>query len=161
MYRRRSSIKHLITFVGFLLIGLVMSGPLAPISEAAAAGCRSDPIIILSDGTILDVTAEIGTDVSNVSEIHYAVHGPHNTKVLSISIPTLGYTGKETFTYYDDTAPKQYITEVLVQTTYNQVGVTTNTTFANVTIDLTNLLTLQYKPIQGFNNQILRTFLSR
>ena len=82
-------------------------------------------------------------------------------KVISISIPTLGFTGKETFTYFDDAAPKQYITETQVQTTYNQVGVTAHTTFANVTIDLSDLLTLQYKPIKGFNNQILRTILNR
>ena len=161
MYRRRSFIKHLVTLVGFLLIGLVMSEPLAPISKAAAAGCRSDPVVVLSDGTILDISAAIDTDVSNVREIHYAVHGPRDVKVISISIPTLGFTGKETFTYYDDAAPKQYITETLVQTTYNQVNVTAHTTFANVTLGLSDLLTLQYEPIKGFNNQILRAFLRR
>ena len=70
MYRRRTLIKHLITLVGLLLIGLAMSEPLAPVSEAAAAGCRSDPVVVLSDGTILDISAAIDTDVSNVREIH-------------------------------------------------------------------------------------------
>jgi hypothetical protein len=162
MNRRRSPIKQLITLVGFLLIALTLSEPFARISEAAAGGCRSDPIVILSDGTILDVSADIGTDVSNVREIHYVVHGPRGVKLIaSISTPTLGFQGKETFTYYDDAAPKQYITETLVQTTYNQVSVTAHTTFVNVTIRLSDLLTLQYKPIKGFNNQILRAFLKR
>jgi hypothetical protein len=161
MYRRHLPAKHLITLVGLLLIGLALSEPLAPISEAAASGCRSDPVVVLSDGTILDISAAIDTDVSNVGEIHYAVHGPRDVTVISISIPPLGFTGKETFTYYDDAAPRQYITETQVQTMYNQVGVTAQTTFANVTIDLRDLLTLQYKPITGFNNQILRSVLNR
>jgi hypothetical protein len=162
MYRRRSPNKQLITLVGFLLIALTLSEPFAGISEAAAGGCRFDPIVILSDGTILDVSADIGTDVSNVREIHYVVHGPRGVKLItSISTPTLGFQGKETFTYYDDAAPKQYITETLVQTTYNQVSVTAHTTFVNVTIRLSDLLTLQYTPIKGFNNQILRAFLKR
>lgn len=162
MYRRRSPIKHLITLVGLLLIGLAMSEPFAGISEAAAGGCRADPIVILSDGTILDVSADIGTAVSNVREIHYVVHGPREVRLVSaISTPTLGFQGKETFMYYADAAPNQYITETLVQTTYNQVSVTAHTTFVNVTISLSDLLTLQYKPINGFNNQILRVFLTR
>jgi hypothetical protein len=162
MYRRRSPIKHLITLVCLLLAGLAMSEPLAPTSEAAAAGCRSDPVVLLSDGTILDVTAKINTDVSNVREIHYVIHGPHGVQLVSaISTPTLGFKGKETFAYYDDAAPKQYITETLVQTTYDQVGVTAQTTFVNVSISLSGLLTLQYTPVTGFNNQILRVLLKR
>ena len=74
---------------------------------------------------------------------------------------TLGFTGKETFTYIGDAAPKQYITETLVQTTYNRVSVTAHTTFDSVTIGLNASLTLQYKPINGFNNQILRAVLKR
>jgi hypothetical protein len=160
MCRRRSSLKHLVTLICLLLAGLILSEPFAPISEAAVGGCRSDPIVILSDGTILDISADIGTAVSNVREIHYAVHGPRNVKLVSaISTPTLGFRGKETFTYYADAAPNQYITETLVQTTYDRVSVTAHTTFANVTVDLGNLLTLQYKPINGFNNQILRAWL--
>ena len=162
MYRQRSPIKHLITLICLLLAGLAMSESLAPAVEAAAAGCRSDPVVTLSDGTILDVTATIKTDVSNVREIHYVVHGPRGVKlVAAISTPTLGFKGKESFTYYDDAAPKRYITETLVQTSYDQVSVTAQTTFLNVTISLSDLLTLQYKPISGFNNQILRAFLKR
>jgi hypothetical protein len=162
MYHRRSSIKQLFTLVGFLLLGLAMSEAFAPLSHAAVGGCRSDPIVVLSDGTILDVSADIGTAVTNVREIHYVVHGPRGVKlVAAISTPTLGFQGKESFTYYADAAPNQYITETLVQTTYDQVSVTAYTTFANVTLGLDDLLALQYKPINGFNNQILRAFLRR
>jgi len=162
VYRQSSLIKHLTMLVSVLLVGLAASEPLAPAAEAAAAGCRADPVVILSDGTILDVIANINADVSNVREIHYVVHGPRGVKlVAAISTPTLGFEGKESFIYYDDAEPKQYITETLVQTTYDQVGVTAQTTFANVSISLSDLLTLQYRPVTGFNNQILRVLLKR
>jgi len=162
MYCRRLPTKHLITLVYLLLAGLALSEPFAPRTEAAVGGCRSDPIVILSDGTMLDVSADIGTDVSNVREIHYVVHGPRGVHLISaVSTPTLGFKGKETFAYYDDAEPKQYLTETLIQTTYDHVGVTAHTTFVNVTISLIAPLTLQYKPVNGFNNQILRMLLKR
>src|SRR5215212_8296117 len=84
MHHRRSPLRYLITIVSFLLIGLASSEPIISTSEAAVGGCRSDPIVILSDGTILDVSADIGTDVSNVREIHYVVHGPRGVKLVSV-----------------------------------------------------------------------------
>jgi hypothetical protein len=162
MQFRRSSLKRLITLAGLLLAGLASIGPLSPTAEAAVSGCRTDPIVILSDGTILDVTAEIGTSASKVREIHYVVHGPRGVKLIaSISTPTLGFTGKETFTYYDDAPARQYITETVVQTMYDNVSVTAHTTFAKATIGLRDPLSLQYKPIVGFNNQVLRAWLYR
>jgi hypothetical protein len=152
----------LITLLCLLLVGFAIGEPFAPISEAAAGGCRADPIVILSDGTVLDVTADIATAVSNLREIHYVIHGPRGVElVAAISTPTLGFKGKETFTYYADAAPKQYITETLVHTTYNPVGVTAHTTFVNIALNLNSPLSLQYEPVHGFNNQILRTLLNR
>lgn len=161
MHHRRFPMKRLITLV-CILIGFAMSETFAPISEAAAGGCRADPIVILSDDTILDVTADIGTAVSNVREIHYVIHGPRGVKlVAAISTPTLGFKGKETFTYIGDADPKQYITETLVQTTYNRVSVTAHTTFVNLALNLSDPLALKYNPVKGFNNQILRLVLKR
>jgi hypothetical protein len=162
MRYRKPTLKHLCMLTCFLLIGFVMSGTLAPTAEAAAGGCRSDPLVVLSDGTILDVSAEIGTAVSNVTEIHYVVHGPREVRlVAAVSTPTLGFDGKETFTYYADGAPNQYVTETLVQTSYDQVSVTAHTTFAKVTPQSGPRQSLQYAPIKGFNNQILRMLLER
>src|SRR5215216_4153980 len=61
MYCRRFPIKQLITLICLLLAGITLSAPFASSTEAAAGGCRADPIVVLSDGTILDVTADIGT----------------------------------------------------------------------------------------------------
>jgi hypothetical protein len=154
--------KPLIVLAGIVLTTLLVIGPSAPTTEAAVSGCRADPLILLSDGTILDVSVNIGTNVANVTEILYVIHGPSGVKlVAALSTPTLGFAGRETFAYYSDALPGQYITETRVQTSYNNVGVTAYTTFAKATLGFSDLLTLQYKPVSGFNDQILRALLKR
>lgn len=155
---RRSTLTYLTAFS--ILLWFALSNPFAPTAEAAVSGCRADPVVVLSDGTILDVTAEINTSVTNVREIHYIVHGPRGVKlVTAISTPTIGFTGKETFTYYDDAAPRQYVTETIVRTANDRVSVIAYTTFAKATVGWSTAVTLQYKPIYGYNNQLLRAVL--
>jgi hypothetical protein len=154
--------KHLVVLAGILLATLLVIGPLAPTTEAAVSGCRADPLVLLSDGTILDVSVDIGTNVANVTEIRYVIHGPIGVKlVAALSTPTLGFAGRETFTYYGDARPGEYVTETQVRTSYDNVAVTAYTTFAKATLGYNDLLSLQYKPISGFNNQILYVLLRR
>jgi hypothetical protein len=148
--------------LGILIALLFAAGPFSPTAEAAIAGCRSDPVVVLTDGTVLDVSAAIETNVANVNEIHYVIHGPVGVGlVAAIATPTLGFAGRETFTYYADAQPGQYVTETLVRTAYSSVGVTAYTTFANAALVPSSLLSLQYRPINGFNDQVLRAVLKR
>lgn len=148
--------------VSVALAGIAASSSLAPVAQATIFGCRTDPVIILSDGTVLDVTVAIDTDVSNVQEIRYTVHGPRNVQlVAAISTPTLGFAGKETFTYYADAEPYQYITETLVRTIPDRIGVTSYTTFGKVELVHYTSVEVQYRPVTGFNDQVLRAVLTR
>lgn len=157
MSRLRPRTSHVLMLPIIALIGLLVSSLLAPTAEAAFKGCRSDPIVILSDGTILDVQAEIGTSVGNVREIHYTVHGPPGVSlVAAIRTPMIGFSGKETFSYYADASPGQYITETLVRTVNSPVAVTSHTTFANATLLSGTSVTLAYRPVTGLNDQVLR-----
>lgn len=162
MTKTRPIRTTLLLSLGALIALLIAVGPFSATAEAAIAGCRSDPVVVLSDGTILDLSVAIETNVANVTEIHYAIHGPVGVGlVAAISTPTLGFAGRETFTYFADAQPGQYITEALVRTTYNSVGVTAYTTFANAKLLSSNLLSLQYRPVSGFNDQLLRVLLQR
>jgi hypothetical protein len=144
------------------LAALGASHAFAPTAQAILMGCRSDPLIVLSDGTILDVSVSIDTHVANVTEIHYVVHGPSNASlVAAIRTPILGFSGKEVFTYIADAQADQYITETLVHTVPDQIGVTAYTTFSKASLAYSPLLSLQYKPVRGFNAQILRAVLTR
>jgi hypothetical protein len=144
-----------------VVVMLVMACLHTPSAEAAVKGCRSDPVVILSDGTVLDIQVAVGTHVSNVKEIRYVVHGPPGVwLVAAIRTPMLGFTGKETFVYYADSEPHTYVTEALVKTTDNFVPVTAYTTFAaTALLDGGDLLSVQYRPISGFNNEVLRAVL--
>jgi hypothetical protein len=159
---RTTFISRLRLFACLLLTGFFTAGPLAPTADAIFRGCRSDPVVILSDGTVLDVQAEIGTHVSNVSEIHYVVHGPPGVKlVAAISTPMLGFKGTETFTYIADAKPGQYMTDTLVHTHVGRVPVTSHTTFAKTTLLRNISLWIEYAPVKGFSGEVLRHVLAR
>jgi hypothetical protein len=152
----QSHIRKLLMLGVFLLVGFMAINPFTPVTEAAVKGCRSDPLVVLSDGAILDVTAEIGTDVANVLEIHYTVHGPRGVQLVYVlTTPMPGFQGKETFTYIADGKSRTYTTETLVHTINSNVPVISHTTFAQASAIKNTDITVIYKPIEGFNNQIL------
>ncbi len=143
-----------------LLLAVLFS---APTASAALSGCRADPVFTLTDGTVLDVTAVINTDVGNITEIHYVVHGPKGVGlILALSTPTLGFKGKERVTYIADAAPKQYNTDTRVETSVDNVGVTAQTTFVgNGLLSLQLSLTAQYTAVKGWDGQNLISTLYR
>jgi hypothetical protein len=146
-----------------LLRSLLLSGILlamlfgAPRASASLGGCRADPVFTLSDGTILDLTAVIDTDVANITEINYVVHGPKGVGlVLALSTPTIGFKGKEHVTYVADAPAKVYITDTLVRTSVKNVSISSQTIFAaNGLLSLQLSLTAQYKTVQGWDGQHL------
>jgi len=114
-------------------------------------------VFTLSDGTILDLTAVIGTDVANITEINYVVHGPKGTwLILALSTPTIGFKGKEHVTYVADAAPKQYITDTLVKTSISNVTASSQTIFAgNGLLSLQLSLSAQYTTAKGWAGEHL------
>ena len=141
-----------------LLSGLLLAMLFgAPGASASLGGCRADPVFTLSDGTILDLTAVIGTDVANVTEINYVVHGPKGVGlILALSTPTLGFKGKEHVTYVADAPAKVYVTDTLVKTSVKNISVSSQTIFAaNGLLALQLSLTAQYTTVQGWDGQHL------
>ncbi|MCI0393511.1 MAG: hypothetical protein L0322_01050 [Chloroflexi bacterium] len=89
--------------------------------------CRSDPLVILSNGMVLDLSADINTWLWNVEEVDYVLHVPAGVSlVASIGTPTW-LTSQETFTLYADSPPGEYHTETIVHTTQGSVAVTAHT----------------------------------
>ena len=146
-----------------LLLAVIFGASRAPAASAALGGCRSDPVFVLSDGTILDVTVEIGTAVSNVTEINYVVHGPKGvTLVTALSTPTIGFQGLERVSYVADGAANQYITDTVVQTSLSNVSTTARTVFAgNGLLALQLTLSAQFRAVQGVSGQHLISILNK
>lgn len=144
------------------LLATVCALALSP-AYAAVIGCRADPVVKLSDGTVLDVSVDIDANVSDVSAIHYTIHAPKGVYVVAvIHTPTIGFTGHETFSYADDTAPGSYVTETLVHTTQGQVAVSAHTAFATTAIRAVDSpLALKYRTAQGYSGEVLRVSLHR
>jgi hypothetical protein len=132
-----------------------------PVAQASFDGCRSDPVILFSDGTALDVTAAIGTSVSNVTGIAYYIHVPSGVHVLVyLATPNIGFKGKEVFVLFNDAPAGQYTTDTFVQTSNQGVGVTAQTTL--VGLYLTNVsLNLQSQPASGYSGSQLWTTIYR
>jgi hypothetical protein len=147
--------------LSIMLTGLALTASLTPVVQASLDGCRSDPVIYLSDGTALDVTADIGTSVSNVTTIAYFVHVPPGLHmILYLATPTLGFKGKEVFTLYNDAPAGQYKTDTYVLTVNKAVAVTSQTTL--VGLYLTSLrLSLQSKPASGYSGHHIWTTIYR
>src|SRR5215510_10660010 len=94
---------------GVLVSGLVMAVSLALPAQAALDGCRADPVIDLSDGTALDISADISTSAANITGITYTLHVPKGLRaVLYVATPTLGFKGKESFLLVNDAPAGQY-----------------------------------------------------
>lgn len=149
------------TLLFAFLLAVMCALALSPAAYAAVVGCRADPVVKLSDGTVLDVSVAIDADVSDVSEIHYTVHGPRGVQVVAvIHPPTPGLAGRETFSYFDDAAPGHYVTETVVHTTRDNVAVTAYTTFGTSAVStVSGSMALKNRTAHGYNGDVLRVSL--
>jgi hypothetical protein len=133
--------------LSLLFVGIfVLAAPV----EAAVLICRSDPVVILSNGVIMDFGANISTLPWNVEEVHYELHVPVGVElVVSIHTPTW-IASVESFTFYADQPEGQYIVTAIVQTRQDNVKVNLDATL----IGLSKLSSGMYSA-PGFENQRL------
>ncbi len=96
-----------------LLAGLLL-GASAPQAAHAALSSSTDPIVNLSNGVQVQITAALATSSSAVSTIAYTLHVPTGARVTKITYTGGGFTGKETVTVYADDAAHSYDTATLV-----------------------------------------------
>jgi hypothetical protein len=137
-----------------LAAGLLAGSLPAPAAHAAIGGCRSDPIVLLSNGDILDLSANIDDSVTDIQQVTYTLHGPAGNSVTGV-IPTSGVLGpKETFQYTADGAAGSYGVETVVSTLTPHVDVT-------ATAQAIGLLWSDSATAQGWSLQPLRVALAR
>ena len=135
--------------IGLLLPGvllILLSQLLAPTgAEAAVSGCRADPILYLSNGTVMTITVDIDADVSAVKSIIYTVSVPKGVKLVkAVYTPFPGFTGKEKLQVQDDAQAGQYVSDTVVQTVNN-----------NTRVVATTYLFSKVQAVSGYSNQHL------
>ena len=117
---------------------------------AAALRCRSDPTILLSDGTVIDVSADIGTGIWNVTSVSYTVQIPIGLVAVAVIRTPDWPTTKEFFAISSDSCPGVFGATTVVRTASNPVEVT-------ATELVTTLLSVGSASTSGKNGQKLVT----
>jgi hypothetical protein len=122
---------------------------------AGWASCRSDPVVVLSNGIVMDISADVGTFPWNVQRVDYVLHAPAGTElVLAVGTPTW-LTSQETFTFYADGEPGEYHVETTVYTRYGGATVTANSILVSA-----SGVHLDSASTPGYEAQVLHTYLT-
>lgn len=116
---------YLRSFVRPLVLMLMLAVVSLGTATQAFAGlrsCRVDPIVWLSNGEQVQVTAVIDEDASAVRRIVYTVHGPVGTTADRVVYTGGALKDKEIVYYVADQAAGQYRVVTEVETTNPGVG---------------------------------------
>ena len=116
----------------FLLVLLLATLPVSTVS-AALRTCRTDPIVLLSNGYGMAISSLVGTDVTNVVTIRYTLHVPQGVTANRVVYTGGGLAGKETLTLVADQANGRYAVETAVSTRVGSASV--STTFNLFTVE--------------------------
>ncbi|HLJ68712.1 MAG TPA: hypothetical protein VKX16_15250 [Chloroflexota bacterium] len=149
---KRQGLVQTGTFGGLALLATVVATALpAQSAQAYVGGCRTDPVVVLSNVGTLDLSATINDTLSDVKQVVYVVHAPAGIHELAV-VNTSGLMGlKETVKFYADDAGNTFDVFTTVYTGQNGVPVTAN---ASVVSPLNLVLGLA-RTVPGFSGQAL------
>jgi len=113
--------------IAALSMSLLVSPSPGDRAYAQIGPCESDPVVVLSDGTTLDLSAAISDAESDVQSVSYSLTIPSGTSVVSVT-NTYGPLGpKEVFSYSAGNAARTYSSTTVVYTGSSQIPVTVMT----------------------------------
>ena len=105
--------------------------------------CRSDPAVILSNGTTVDLSADIDAWLWDVRSVNYVLRVPAGLEPVLIVRTPAWPTTKETFTVIADQPAGVYRSTTTVKTLRNGTAVTVQLSAVNLSVG--SLLTLASK----------------
>ena len=105
------------------LLGLVAVTPRP--ATAAIVACRTDPIVLLSNGMVVRVTVKIADTADNVEHITYVLRAPRGTRVVNLVYTGGALLGKETLIFVADQRRGRYVAATHVETVAGIVPVRT------------------------------------
>jgi len=139
--RARSTVLGL-AFCGAGLAVSVLGGAPAPAAHAAVA-CRADPIVTLSNGLVVHLSATIADLPSDVLSVAYTLHAPTGTSVRSVIYPPDPNNIPQTFQFYADNAPSTWDSYTSVNTKATGIAVVATAEVANLAVYTANGLAHQ------------------
>jgi hypothetical protein len=130
---------------------LLITGSFAWPAYPAGLRCRSDPLVLLSDGTLLDLSADFDGLLWDIKSVEYTIRVPKTVKVLLV-LPTPNWPGTlEKITVVTDQAAKTYDTRTVVWTRNARANVTAHLLvrpLINILPAMKSVNGLQGQPIQ-------------
>jgi len=133
---------------------LLLTGMAAWPARGAGLRCRSDPTVLLTDGTIIDLAADIDEALWNVTAVNYTIHVPSKAHVIAVVRTPHWPTTVETFTVVSDSPEGRYDTTTIVHTKKTGVGVSAQL----VVKTLRNLISIA--GTQGLDRQPLKVLIT-
>ncbi len=114
--------------------GLLASLLGAPQHAHAAGGCRSDPIVTLSNGLVVHLSATIYDTASDINTVTYTLHAPVGTKVVSVVYPVDPNNIPQTFNFYADNPAGTWDSYTYVDTKTTGLSVTATAEVNNLAV---------------------------
>ncbi len=114
--------------------GLLASLLGAPHHAHAMGSCRADPIVTLSNGLVVHLSATVVDTPSDITGIAYTMHAPAGTSVVSVVYPPDPNNIPQTFQFYADNPAGVWDSYTYVDTKTTGVGVTATAEVANLAI---------------------------
>ena len=102
----------------FAVLVLALGGLGATRAQPAHADisvCRSDPVVLLSNGTVVDLTVVVNDAPSDIQRVGYVLHGPAGTQVVRV-VYSAEKSNLESLTFYADLEAGGYAAGALVST---------------------------------------------
>jgi hypothetical protein len=103
---------------------LALFSRMAPATHAAIGGCRSDPVVILSNGNTLHLSTVINDTATDVQQVNYTLHAPVGTWITGVADASV-LDLKETLRFYADNPPNTYSVASKVNALTPRIRVTT------------------------------------
>src|SRR5438128_2572115 len=114
-----------------LSTALLARSLIAPGTHAAVGGCRSDPVVTLSNGAVLDLSSVVTDSYDDVQQVSYTLYAPVGTWITAV-VDTSILGPKDTFQFYADEPPNTYRAAAKVTTLTPQMPVAEATDLARV-----------------------------
>jgi len=127
-WRRLHHMSRVLFCAAAASLGLLAGPLLLPRVHAELTACYDDPVVVLSDGTTLDLADTIYDSAGDIQQVSYTVHAPAGITAVSIRLSTGLLGPKETFTFTSAGAPHQYGIGTLVRTTTAGITVSASAT---------------------------------
>jgi hypothetical protein len=136
-----------------LLISLLVLPALFALPQRAwahASGCRTDPVVSLSNGATVTLWSDISTSLDQVRAVRYELHVPNHVSVTGIAFPD-GLDYLESVVVYSDQAVSSYSSATVVQTATSNIPVSVymETTLASRTSKSKTVYGRSYQTLQA------------